>query len=106
MKLKNSVFAEQLGLELVVLGRFVLLVRRNSAAAVDRSSAVGALDVQRILGLGAFAVVIIEERDVGVVTLDQAAAGRIVVRGRQRQSGVVVERENGLNQPLTESGFT
>ena len=50
-------------------------------------------------------VVVIEERDVGIIALDQAAAGRVVVRGGERQAGVIAQRENGLHQSLAEGGL-
>ena len=48
------------------------------------------------------AVVVIEERNVGVIALDQAAARRVILRGGQRQAGVFHQRINGLHQAFAE----
>src|ERR1700683_5390047 len=95
-EVEELVLGQQVGLELVVLRRFVFLIGRDAAAAIHRSAAVGALDVLQVLLLGALAVVVIEERDVGVVTLDQAAAWGVVVSGGQCEAGIILERINGL----------
>src|SRR5579859_5447768 len=89
--------AQHVGLKLVVLGRFVFFVGGNSATAINRASAVGAFHILHVLGIGALAVVVIEERDVGVVALDQAAARRVVVRRCQRKTGVLRQRKHGLD---------
>ena len=47
-------------------------------------------------------VKVIVQRDVLVVALDEPAAGRVVTRRGQRQSGVFAERRNRLHQPLAE----
>src|SRR5271165_2775487 len=60
-EIEERKFTQHVLLELVVLGRRVLLVGGNSAATVNRPAAVGALDVLEILGLGALAVVVVEE---------------------------------------------
>src|SRR6202022_1629614 len=66
-KVEERKFAEQLGLKLVVLSSLILLIRRDAAASVDRSSAVGALHIEGILGFTVLPVVVIEERDVRIV---------------------------------------
>ena len=89
----------------VQLGSRILLVRSDAAAAVNRAPAVGHLDVLVIPRFGVVAVVVIEERDVGVVALDQPSAGRVVAVGGQRQAGVLGQREHGLHQALAERRF-
>src|SRR5260370_33951419 len=91
---------------MIRLGWFVFLVGRNAAAAVDGPAAVGALHIHRILGVGVLAVVVIEERDVGVIALDQATAGSVIMRGSKGEAGVVLKRIDGLNQSLAEGSLT
>src|ERR1700678_2380709 len=100
-EIEELVLGQQIRLKFVVLRRLVLFVGRDATAAVHGSAAIGALDVLHIFGLCAFAVVIIQERYVGVVALDQTAAGRIVMSCGERQSGVVIQRINGLDQTLS-----
>ena len=93
-KLNMRIFPDQLDLELVVLRRHVLLIRRDAAAAVYRAAAVGHLHVLRVLLIQVGVIVIIQERDVRIIALDQPAAGRIVMRRGQRQAGVLAQRVN------------
>src|SRR5579871_1036816 len=101
----KPILAEEAELELVVLG-FVLFIRRDAIAAVDGASAVGTLHVQGILGVGALAVVVIEERNVRIVALDEASARRVIVRGGERQTGVFGKLPDLLDQPLAEGVLT
>ena len=48
-------------------------------------------------------VEIVVQRNILVIALDQAAAGRVVARGRQRQAGVFAQSGNGLNEALSEA---
>ena len=50
-------------------------------------------------------VVVVVERDAGVVALDEPARGRVVVIGGQRQAGVFAEVVDGLHQAFAEGGF-
>ncbi len=83
------------------LGR-ELLVGRDPTAAIHRASAVGHLHVGRIPRRGVVPVVVIEERNVAVVALDQPPAGRVVLGRGQRQAGILDDRINRLDQPLAE----
>ncbi len=49
--------------------------------------------------------VIVVQRNVGIVALNQTSAGRVILGGRQRQAGVLVKRIDGLHQSLAEGGF-
>src|ERR1019366_2254559 len=49
---------------------------------------------------------IVVQRDAVVFTLDQASAGRVVVRRGQGQTGVFRQRIDGLHQALAKGGFT
>ena len=49
-------------------------------------------------------VVVIEERTLRVVALDQASAGRVVVRDGQQQRRPFRQRELRLHQALAEGG--
>ena len=48
-------------------------------------------------------VVIVVERDVFVIALDQPAAGSVVARGGQQQRGIFAERELRLHEALAEA---
>ena len=50
-------------------------------------------------------VVVVVQRDAGVVALDQAARRRVVVVGGQRQAGILAQVVDGLHQALAEGGF-
>src|ERR1700685_4303082 len=97
-EIEELVLRQNVGLELIVFGRFIFLIGRDATAAIHRSAAVGALHVLEVLLLGAFSVVVIEERYVGVVALDQTPARGVIMSGGQGQAGIVLERINGLNQ--------
>src|SRR5439155_4696391 len=45
------------------------------------------------------------ERDIAIVALDQSSARRVVLRGGQRQPGIVRKRVYGLHQALAEGGL-
>src|SRR5262249_2381287 len=51
-------------------------------------------------------VIIIVERDSGVIALDQAAARGVVLGGGQGQPGIFRKRINGLDQAFAECGFS
>ena len=96
-------------LEVVRLGRVDLLVGGDAAAAVDGASGVGELDleVRLVLGRGALVadVVVVVERDVVVVALDEAAGRGVVVVSRQGEAGVLGDLEDGLDEALAEGGL-
>ena len=75
---------------------------RDAAAAENLASAVGGLHVLRVLRAFVAVLVVLEERLVRVVALDQAAAGRVVVRDGQQQRRAFGERELRLHQALAE----
>src|SRR5688572_15617917 len=95
--------AKHFGLELVVLRRLVLLVRRDAATTVYRPATVRHLDVGAGLGIGVLTVVVIVvERSVRVIALNQPSARCIEVSGRQSQARVLVQRIDCLDQALAE----
>jgi hypothetical protein len=93
----------------VSLGGVDLLVGGDAAAAVDGASGVGELylEVGLVLGRGSLVadVVVVVERDVVVVALNEAAGRRVVVIGGKREAGVLGDMEFGLDEALTEGGF-
>ena len=98
--------AEQFDLEVVQLGDFVLFVRRDAAAAVDRAAALGHLHVHRIPRvLVAVRVVIVET----TCWSNRAGSdGRWAYRSAPQVSasaGVVAQRIDGLHQALAERGL-
>src|SRR5437870_3732054 len=83
-----------------------LHVRCDAAAAVDRATAVGELDLTAVVAVFAFPIeVVVIERDVRVVALNQPSARGVVLSGGQCQSRVLVERIYSLNQSLAERSF-
>src|SRR5579883_1157647 len=80
----------------------------NSATTIHRTSAVGhlhfAIRVVRCTVMVVI-VVIVVERYTAVVALDEPAAGGVVLRRGQRQSGVFGERKHRLDQAFAKSGF-
>ena len=56
----------------------------------------------RIIFLTLAVVVIVVEREVGVIALDQASAGRVVLGCRQRQASVFGQRIDGLHQAFSD----
>jgi len=104
-EMKENILHQQRVLEVVALGAFDLLVRGDAAAAVNGAASVGELDlaVGVVRWLRAAVGVVVIERDAGVVALDEAAGGRVVVVGGQRQGhGVVAEVVDGLHEALAE----
>ena len=98
-EIEERVFARQVGLKAIKLG-YELLIGRDTAAAIHGAAAVGHLDVLRISRGRVFAVIVIEERNIAVIALDQPAAGRVIFRRGQSQPRVFRERINGLDQAL------
>ena len=50
-------------------------------------------------------VVVVVERDVGVVALNETSGRRVVVIRGQREAGVFAQVVDGLHQALAEGGF-
>src|ERR1700687_821341 len=50
-------------------------------------------------------VVIVVQRDLLLITLDEATAWRVVASGRQRQAGIFTQTGDCLNQSLPKAGF-
>src|SRR5580700_2905350 len=90
-------------LEIVLFGSGDKVVRRDATLSKNLAAAIGELHF-RLLGL-LRVVVIIVERDVFVITLNQAAAGRVITGSGEQQSRVFAERELGLHQTLAEARF-
>src|SRR5262249_2423799 len=86
------------------LFRLVFLVGGDSTAAVYLASNIGRLHVVLIGGI-AFGVVIIEERFLRIITLDQPSARRIVVSDREQQRRTLVQRKLRLHQAFAKGGL-
>ena len=108
-EVEEGVVLGQAVLEAVGLDGFDLLVGRDAAAAVDGAAGVGELDLEvALVGLGGVVadVVVVVERDVIVVALDEAAGRSVVVIGGEGEAGVFGDLEDGLDEALAEGGFT
>ena len=107
-KVEERIVLQQRVLEVVALDRGDLDVGSDSAAAVNGASAVSqfyfAIGVVFVV-LALAVEVIVVERNVGVVTLNQASARRVVLGRGQRQTGVLRQRINRLHQTFAESSF-
>src|SRR5712672_3351395 len=99
---EEHIGAEQGLFKLAELGRRNIDVRSNATAASDLTTAVGELDLAWMLRDLAL-VVILVERDRFVIALNEAAAGRVIARGGQSQTGVFAQRRDRLHEPLAES---
>src|ERR1035437_9475770 len=81
----------------------LFLIGADASAAVDLSPAIRCLDVGLAGNLVlAGGVVVVEERAVIVIALDQTPAGRIVVRDGQQQRGPLRKRKLRLHQSFSE----
>ncbi len=83
-------------------------IRFDAAAAIDCSAEVCLLFVRTfevLRRLRAASIVILEERAVRVIALDQAPARSVVVRDGERQCPAVGEREDSLNETFAETRF-
>src|SRR5947207_3056369 len=105
-KIEEGIMLQQSVLKMIALDRVNLYIGCNSAATVNRAATIGQLDffVGGIANAVAVEVVVIE-RDVAVITLNQPTAGGVIFRRRQGQTGVVRERINRLNQAFAKRGF-
>src|SRR5256884_6635178 len=87
-KIKEHVMLKQRVLEAVALNRRNLNVRTNAPAAINRAPAVSELDLVRVVVLFSLAVeIIIVERNIRIIALNQTSAGRVVFGGGQSQTG-------------------
>src|SRR5580700_6564252 len=77
------------------------VVRSDSTLAKNLAAAVGELDFRRARWLGI--VVIVVERNVFVVALDQSAAWRVVTSGGQKKRRVFAERILRLHEALAKA---
>src|SRR3981081_2993079 len=86
-----------------------LLVGSDASTAIDSSAGIRELDLEVTLVLGFVFVisdvVVVVERDVVVVALDQAAGGRVVVVGGESEARVLGDGEDGLDKTLAEGGL-
>src|SRR5208337_876366 len=105
-EVEERVLLQQGVLKLVGLRCRNLYVGGDAATAVDRAPAVGHLHFVVRVGTRvtvlAVVVIVVVERDVAIVTLDQSATRSVVLGCGQRQSGVLRQWVNGLHQPLAE----
>src|SRR5208283_5186814 len=84
-EIEDGVVLEQGFLKLVALVRRQLDVGGDAAAAVDGAAAIGQFDFFVGVVVFVFAVVIVVvEREVRVIALDEASAGRVVLGGGER----------------------
>ena len=98
---KENVTAEHGLLKVIGLGFGEYNVRGDAAASVHLPAAVGELNLGRVRVL--VVVEIIVKGDVFIITLDEAAAGRVVTGSGKSQASVFTERSNRLHKPLPES---
>src|SRR5579871_2310146 len=95
-------------LEMVRFNRRDVYVGSDATATVHRASAVSELHlaVRRVGALGALAVVVVVvQRDVAVIALNQPSARSVVVSGRKSQTGIFRQRIDGLHQTFAEGHF-
>ena len=105
-KIEQSVVLQQRVLKFVGLVGRQLHVGSDAAPAIHGASAIGELHF--VIGVILFAlavVVVVVEREVGVIALDQASAGGVVLGGGQGQAGIFGERVYGLHQAFAEGDF-
>src|SRR6185312_535694 len=106
-EVEERVVNEQCVLEGIGLDWGQFNVRSNSTAAVHGATAVGELNfmVGSSVLIGVAVEVVIVERDVGVIALNQASAGGVVLGGCKREPSVLRERKNRLHQSLAKGDF-
>ncbi len=108
-EVEEGVVDEEIVLEVVRLDVVDLLVGCDAAAAVDGAAGVGELDLEVAL-VGPWRrrftdVIVVVERDVVVVALDEAAGRGVVVIGGEGEAGVLGDLEDGLDEAFAEGGF-
>src|SRR5205823_6537833 len=103
-EVEECIMLQERVLEMIALDRRNGDVGRDPASTIDSAPTVGKFDflVRVVAGLVLAIVIIVVKRDVAVVTLNQASAGRVVTRGGQRQPSVLRKRIDRLHQALAE----
>src|SRR5580658_7319187 len=107
-EVEERIMLQQRVLEVIALDRGNGHVRSNAAAAVNCAAAVSEFHFTvGVVGIvdAVAVVIIVVERNVAVVALNQASAGRVVARRGQRQSSVFGQWIYGLHQSLAEGDF-
>src|SRR5438034_4172669 len=100
-EIEKDVMLKQRVLETVAFNRRNLDVRTNAAATINRASAVRELDLVRVVVLFRLAVeIVVIERNVRIIALNQTSAWRVVFGGGQSQAGVLRKRIDRLHEPL------
>src|SRR5262249_40855701 len=92
-------------LEIIHFRFFDNVVRCYAAATVDNTANNGVLDIILLRGCGFTVVVIIKLRNLGVVALDQTAAGRVPFLSGEREACILAQWVDGLDQTLTKTGL-
>ena len=107
-EVEERIVLQQRVLEVIALDRRYAHVGSNAAAAVNGAAAVrefhfavGVVGILRAVAI----VVIVVKRNVAVVALNQAPAGRVVARRGQSQSGIFRQRIHGLYESFAEGDF-
>src|ERR1700730_9727716 len=91
-------------LEIVLFGCGHKVVRSNATLSEDLPAAIGELYFGLLRPLRI--VVVIVERNIFVIALNQAATRGVVTRSGEQQSSVFTERKLGLHQAFAEAIFT
>src|SRR5438132_1147742 len=84
--------ADKLAFKRGQFGRNVVLVGIDAIAAKNGPPAVSLLGVL-LIGVTGVAIVVLVERRMRVIALNQPAAGRVVLGDRQQQGAVTCQRE-------------
>src|SRR5205809_4912592 len=106
-EIEKDVMLKQRVLETVAFNRRNLDVRTNAATTINRASAVRELDLVRVVVLFRLAVeIVVIERNIRIIALNQTSAWRVVFGGGQSQAGVLRKRIDRLHEPFAEGGFT
>src|SRR5207245_11694082 len=104
-EIEEDVTLEQGVLEAVALNRRNLDVRTNAAAAINRAPTVCELNLVRVVVLFRLAVeIVVIERNVRIIALNQTSAWRVVFGGGQSQARVLRELSARQHEPCAEGG--
>src|SRR6185437_2222523 len=101
-EIEEGVLSGYIQFECIQFGRFKFLVWSDASAAINNPPQVRLLHILRVFRRGPLSVVVVEERNVRIVPLNQTPAGSVIVLGGEGKPGVVAQRVNGLHQTLTE----
>src|SRR5260370_22090504 len=105
-KVKQRVVLQQRVLELIGLEGRELHVGSDAATAIHGASPVGELHfVVGVILLALPVVVVIVEREVRVIALDETSAGGVVLGGGKCEAGMFGQWIDGLHQALAEGYF-